>query len=194
MSRFRKKPVVICDLSNVEVEHLLGLGTGLPLVKIRAESDRVVRVGQVSPDEARQIAGHLVEAAARAEYEIDFFTEARKVFGVERELLRLRRENAVWMNGVADAVEPLGFDREAACGPADLLPGLLLLADQVERLRTSNAGMSRHITVLAGRIAEARALIAEAKDDVDSPQSLGRLTAALDALDLEIPPHRGDLS
>lgn len=115
------------------------------------------------------------------------------VLGVERELLRLRRENAVWMNGVADAVEPLGFDREAACGPADLLPGLLLLADQLERLRTSNAGMSRHITVLAGRIAEARALIAEAKD-VDSPQALGRLTAALDALDLEIPPHRGDLS
>lgn len=105
------------------------------------------------------------------------------VLDVERELLRLRRENAVWMNGVADAVEPLGFDREAACGPADLLPGLLLLADQVERLRTSNAGMSRHITVLVGRIAGARALIAEAKDDVDSPQALGRLTAALDELD-----------
>lgn len=71
----------ICDLSNVEVEHLLGLGTGLPLVKIRAESDSVVLLGQVSPDEARQIAGHLVEAAARAEYELDFFTEASKVFG-----------------------------------------------------------------------------------------------------------------
>ena len=47
------------------------------------------------------------------------------------ELERLRAEVAdlteqcdAWMNGVADAVEPLGYDREAACGPADLLPGL----------------------------------------------------------------------
>ena len=63
---------IIRDLTNVEVEHLLGLATGLPLVKIRAEADGVVLVGQVSPDEARQIAAHLFESAARAEYECDF--------------------------------------------------------------------------------------------------------------------------
>lgn len=33
-------------------------------------------------------------------------------------------ERNVWRDAVADIVEPLGFDREAACGPADLLPGL----------------------------------------------------------------------
>ena len=45
------------------------------------------------------------------------------------EIDRLRAENAAWMNGVADAVEPLGFCREAACGPADLLPGLESLSE-----------------------------------------------------------------
>lgn len=63
---------IIRDLVNVEVEHLLGLHTGLPLVKIRAEAQGVVLVGQVSPDEARQIAAHLFECAARSEYEHDF--------------------------------------------------------------------------------------------------------------------------
>jgi len=40
----------------------------------------------------------------------------------------LEAENLAWMHGVADAVEPLGFDRDAACGPADLLPGLRTLS------------------------------------------------------------------
>lgn len=43
---------------------------------------------------------------------------------VAREVQHLRSQNAAWMNGVADVVEPLGYDRQAACGPADLLPGL----------------------------------------------------------------------
>ena len=47
------------------------------------------------------------------------------------EIDRLRVECATWMNGVADAVEPLGYDRGAACGPADLLPGL----DTLTKLR-----------------------------------------------------------
>lgn len=37
---------------------------------------------------------------------------------------RLDDECDAWMNGVADVVEPLGYDRHAACGPSDLLPGL----------------------------------------------------------------------
>jgi hypothetical protein len=60
------------DLTDVSVEHLLGLATGLPLVKLRAKSNDTVLVGQLGPDQAREIAAHLVEAAARAEYEADF--------------------------------------------------------------------------------------------------------------------------
>ena len=49
---------------------------------------------------------------------------------VREECARLREQCSAWMNGVADAVEPLGYDRDAACGPADLLPGLLTLAER----------------------------------------------------------------
>lgn len=52
------------------------------------------------------------------------------------EIERLRAENAAWRTGVADAVEPFGFDREAACGPADLLPGLVTLVERLADLRT----------------------------------------------------------
>lgn len=47
-----------------------------------------------------------------------------KPHAVSREIQRLRSANAAWMNGVADVVEPYGYDRQAASGPADLLPGL----------------------------------------------------------------------
>lgn len=55
---------------------------------------------------------------------------SKRIRAAADEIDRLRAENAAWMNGVADAVEPLGFDRHAACGPADLLPGLGMLAAQ----------------------------------------------------------------
>lgn len=42
-----------------------------------------------------------------------------KAENVRRELLRLRGQCEVWMNGVADIVEPWGYDRRAASGPAD---------------------------------------------------------------------------
>lgn len=51
---------------------MLGLKQG-PLVKIRCEGPDVVLRGQVDPASARQIAGHLLEAAARAEYESDLY-------------------------------------------------------------------------------------------------------------------------
>lgn len=47
---------------------------------------------------------------------------------VQAEIERLRATNAAWMNGVADVVEMFGYDRDAASGPADLLPGLIDLA------------------------------------------------------------------
>jgi hypothetical protein len=46
-----------------------------------------------------------------------------------REIERLRAECAAWRDGVADVVEHLGYDRNAASGPADLLPGLTTLAE-----------------------------------------------------------------
>lgn len=65
------------DLTDVSVEHMLGMATGLPLVKLRAESAGTVLVGQLDPDAARQIAQHLLESAARAEYEADLANGTR---------------------------------------------------------------------------------------------------------------------
>ena len=65
----------IVDLVGIEVEHLLGEASG-PLVKVRAIGEGEILLGMISPADARQIAGHLMESAARAEYEADFFTEA----------------------------------------------------------------------------------------------------------------------
>lgn len=50
-------------------------------------------------------------------------------------LAESERREAAWINGVADAVERFGYDRDAACGPADLLPGLAELQAENERLR-----------------------------------------------------------
>lgn len=65
----------IHDLAHVEVEHGLGLATGRGFVKLRlmAATD-VIILGQLPTDQARQIAGDLLDAAARAEYEQDFAT------------------------------------------------------------------------------------------------------------------------
>jgi hypothetical protein len=68
---------LLCELTDVQVEHLLGLGTGLPLVMLRCVSDQAQLDGQISPTQAREIAGHLLEAAARSEYEYDLWTGAR---------------------------------------------------------------------------------------------------------------------
>lgn len=67
------------DLVNVEVEHLLGLSSGRPLVKLRATGDGVILLGQMSPEDARRIATHLFEAAARSEYEADFASELNRL-------------------------------------------------------------------------------------------------------------------
>ena len=69
----------IGDLAGIEVEHLLGERYG-PLVKIRCLSTGgapVILLGQVDPAAAREIAGHLHEAAARAEYEADLLATMR---------------------------------------------------------------------------------------------------------------------
>jgi len=70
------RPPQLHTLADVQVEHLLGLGTGLPLVKLRCISEEAVLYGQLAPEQAREIAGHLLEAATRSEYELDLVTGA----------------------------------------------------------------------------------------------------------------------
>jgi hypothetical protein len=48
---------------------------------------------------------------------------------------QLEAECKAWMNAVADAVEPYGYDRGAACGPADLLPGLADITAHIAEVR-----------------------------------------------------------
>ena len=69
-------PPTISDLAGIETEHLLGDTRG-PLVKIRCLADGIVLLGQVEPADAREIAAHLTEAAARAEYEADLYHTMR---------------------------------------------------------------------------------------------------------------------
>lgn len=85
-------------------------------------------------DRLRSSYDHLVSMAAAQHQQVVEALEAVKedYRDCASELAAERRHHAhlqemcdAWMNGVADVVEPLGFDRHAACGPADLLPGLL---------------------------------------------------------------------
>ena len=63
------------DLTGVETEHLLGEAHG-PLVTLRCSGAKVILLGQIPPAAAREIAMHLLESAARAEYESDFHRTA----------------------------------------------------------------------------------------------------------------------
>ncbi len=62
----------VIDLDAIEIEHLAG-----PLVKIRCLSGQAILLGQIEPSAAREIAAHLHEAAARAEYEADLYNTMR---------------------------------------------------------------------------------------------------------------------
>jgi hypothetical protein len=60
------------DLAGIVVEHMVGLHTGLPLVKLTVlATDGTVLQGQMPPDEAAQIAKDIATCRARAEYEVD---------------------------------------------------------------------------------------------------------------------------
>lgn len=60
------------DMTKTSVEHMLGTTFG-PLVILRVQSENTVVLGHLQPEAAREIAAHLFEAAARAEYEADFW-------------------------------------------------------------------------------------------------------------------------
>ena len=98
---------------------------------------------------------------------------------------RLLAENEAWMNGVADVVEPLGFDREAACGPADLLPGLRSLQAEVELLREA---LAEAVPVL-DYVSRGRGYV----DVTKYPDATARMALPLvrDALDLGEAPDGG---
>lgn len=66
------------DIVSVETEHGLGETTG-PFVVLRVQTDAVVALGQLAPEAAREIAAHLMESAARAEYESDLYGELTRV-------------------------------------------------------------------------------------------------------------------
>ena len=114
--------------------------------QMRDETERVLDRGVITRGQRLVIAALLRDAAAEIERLNDWRNEATEVLGawdgvwmiagqpgrlgaskaknVGDYIQRLRSENEAWMNGVADVVEPLGYDRGAACGPSDLLPGL----------------------------------------------------------------------
>lgn len=72
------------DLVNVETEHLLSSTTYKGRVVLRCESDATVLYGQLTPEQARDVAAHLVESAARSEYEQDLWGELTRAEMDER--------------------------------------------------------------------------------------------------------------
>ena len=83
-------------------------------------------------DEAAMILTEVEALRAKVrilEAELDY----RELGRLRNELERVKAERDVWMSAVADAVEPLGYDRHAASGPADLLPGLTTLTERACR-------------------------------------------------------------
>lgn len=67
---------------------------------------------------------------------------------------QLRAECLAWMTGVADIVEPFGYDRQAASGPSDLLPGLDDLRNErnelFERVVELETRLERHPVTTGG--------------------------------------------
>lgn len=70
--------VRVVDLRGIEVEHGIGERLG-PFVVLRVLADRsLIVLGQLPPATARQVAEHLLSAAARAEYEADLLDELQR--------------------------------------------------------------------------------------------------------------------
>ena len=76
----------ITDLTGITVEHMVGATDHKGMVKLRAESTEFVLVGQVPPDDARELATNIIVSAARAEYEQDFIAAAT-VHGLPDEMV-----------------------------------------------------------------------------------------------------------
>ncbi len=78
------------DIEGISTEHLVGeklVREGKPagLVKVSVQmSEDVHGIGQLTPAQARDVAMHLLESAARAEYEGDVFLAAEKIGADEK--------------------------------------------------------------------------------------------------------------
>jgi hypothetical protein len=70
---------ILSDVVLVETEHLISDRIHRGLVKFRVTlEDGSIALAQFEPDAAREIAAHLFESAARAEYEEDAYREMRR--------------------------------------------------------------------------------------------------------------------
>jgi hypothetical protein len=75
----------IVDLRGTDVEQMVGahllssgsLNPGLVVLRVHGSGAEIV-LGHIPPSQARELAGQLLEAAARAEYEGDFLTAATR--------------------------------------------------------------------------------------------------------------------
>lgn len=91
-------------------------------------------------------------------------SDAADVLEKQAQLIdRLADECKAWMNGVADVVEALGYDRHAACGPSDLLPGLTELrvhgmesARRLDECVEARSYLYEQVVDLSARLDEAK--------------------------------------
>lgn len=77
----------IHDMTNIEIEHLLGVHTDCGIVQARISlvgGDVVLT--QMTPAIAKKIGGDLIEAAARADYEGDLGRGAKE-FGMDKPMI-----------------------------------------------------------------------------------------------------------
>lgn len=63
------------ELQEIQVEHGISMFTHEPFVKLRVVGEKI-HIGQIAPDEARQLAQQLITCAERADYEGDFVRAA----------------------------------------------------------------------------------------------------------------------
>jgi hypothetical protein len=153
--------------------------------QMRDEAERVLDRGVITRGQRLVIAFLLRDAADELERLNDWRNEATEVLngwegvwmvagqpgrlgaskaqGVGDYVQRLRSENEAWMNGVADVVEPLGYDRGAACGPSDLLPGLtelrnhgMEMARRLEECVEARSYLYEQVVAVSAQVDEAK--------------------------------------
>lgn len=79
----------ITDIIGVETEHLLAATTLMGGVTLRVSHEGGVALGQLTPAQAREVAEHLMESAARSEYESDLYRGMAEVGWTESQIGRV---------------------------------------------------------------------------------------------------------
>lgn len=164
-------------VSDAELRRLAEAAKGKPgVVSIKAPWEVLQFVAAATPSRVLS----LIERAEQYAAEVTRWDTAhRRAEELAEENALLRNECAAWMNGVADVVEPFGFDRRAACGPSDLLPGVAGLRERLQKAEAVCAAVTR--TDAAGRdyddTAEADTELFAANDALDAALVAWRATA-----------------